>query len=57
LRKNGIYLLRRLDLNEQQRDFVEAYFKDHMLPYVQPVLLRSKCHRRPRVAGSPPLAL
>ncbi len=39
LRKNGIHLLRRLDLNAEQRDFVESYFKDHMLPYVQPVLL------------------
>jgi len=39
LRKNGIYLVRRLDLNAEQRDFVENYFKDHMLPYVQPVLL------------------
>jgi polyphosphate kinase len=39
LRKNGIYLLRRLDLNPEQQDFVENYFKDHMLPYVQPVLL------------------
>jgi len=39
LRKNNIYLLRRLDLNDYQRDFVENYFRDHMLPYVQPVLL------------------
>lgn len=39
LRKNGIYLLRRLDLNAEQQVFVESYFKDHMLPYVQPVLL------------------
>lgn len=39
LRQNGINLLRRLDLNEVQRSYVENYFKDHMLPYVQPVLL------------------
>lgn len=39
LRKHNIYLLRRLDLDERQKDFVEDYFKDHMLPYVQPVLL------------------
>jgi polyphosphate kinase len=39
LRDHGIYLLRRLDLNEDQQRFVEAYFHDHMLPFVQPVLL------------------
>lgn len=39
LRRHHIYLKRRLDLTEQQRQFVEAYFRDHMLPFVQPVLL------------------
>ena len=39
LRKHNIFLLRRLDLNEEQKDFVENYFQDHMLPFVQPVLL------------------
>ncbi len=39
LRKNNIYLKRRLDLSAEQRDFVENYFNEHMLPYVQPVLL------------------
>ncbi len=39
LRKNNIYLKRRLDLSEDQKIFVENYFKQHMLPYVQPVLL------------------
>lgn len=39
LRKNNIYLKRRLDLTEDQKIFVENYFKQHMLPYVQPVLL------------------
>ncbi|TXB70249.1 polyphosphate kinase 1 [Phaeodactylibacter luteus] len=39
LRNHNIYLLRRLDLNEEQKHFVENYFKDHMLPFVQPVLL------------------
>ncbi len=39
LRKHGIYLVRRLELDERQQEFVESYFKDHMLPYVQPVLL------------------
>ena len=39
LRKHKIFLVRRLELDELQREFVENYFKDHMLPYVQPVLL------------------
>lgn len=39
LKKYNIYLLRRLDLNEEQKEFVEDYFRDHMLPFVQPVLL------------------
>ncbi len=39
LRQHNIYLLRRLDLDSDQLAFVEAYFRDHMLPFVQPVLL------------------
>ncbi len=39
LKKQSIYLRRRLDLNNKQREFVEHYFHDHMLPFVQPVLL------------------
>lgn len=39
LANHNINLLRRLDLNEEQRLFVENYFNDHMLPFVQPVLL------------------
>ncbi len=39
LRKNGIRILRRLDLNEEQKHFVEEYFNDNLLPFVQPVLL------------------
>ncbi|MCB9080367.1 MAG: polyphosphate kinase 1 [Lewinellaceae bacterium] len=39
LRQHGIFLLRRLDLNQEQKDFVESYFHDHMLPFVQPVLM------------------
>ena len=39
LAAHGIYLRRRLDLNRRQQKFVEEYFHDHMLPYVQPVLL------------------
>ncbi len=39
LKRHNIYLLRRLDLSQQQHEFVEAYFRDNMLPFVQPVLL------------------
>ncbi|MEY3051660.1 MAG: hypothetical protein RLY31_1445 [Bacteroidota bacterium] len=39
LGKHRIYIKRRLDLGSTQRAFVEQYFSDNMLPYVQPVLL------------------
>ncbi len=39
LGRNKIFLRRRLDLNEEQQAFVERYFRDKMLPFVQPVLL------------------
>ncbi|OAV45229.1 polyphosphate kinase 1 [Lewinella sp. 4G2] len=39
LQKNGIRLKRRLDMNEEESNFVEDYFRQNMLPYVQPVLL------------------
>ncbi|MEM6397129.1 MAG: polyphosphate kinase 1 [Bacteroidota bacterium] len=39
LKLHGIYLKRRLELNKEQREYVQAYFEDNMLPYVQPVLL------------------
>lgn len=39
LKKHNIYMIRRLDMNEEQKEFVENYFRDHMLPFVQPVLL------------------
>jgi polyphosphate kinase len=39
LKEYHIHILRRLDLNDEQRIFVEDYFKDYLLPYVQPVLL------------------
>lgn len=39
LKKQGITLKRRLELNEEQSVFVEDYFTRHMLPYAQPVLL------------------
>ncbi len=39
LAKHGIILKRRLDLDEDQKPFVENYFREYMLPFVQPVLL------------------
>ncbi|GLR16323.1 polyphosphate kinase 1 [Portibacter lacus] len=39
LEQNGIRVLRRLDLNEEQKVFVEEYFNQYLLPFVQPVLL------------------
>lgn len=39
LRKHGIHILRRLDLNDEQRAFVEGYFRGNLLPFVMPVLL------------------
>ena len=38
LKENGIYLLRREELNEAQKDFMATFFQDHMLPFVQPAL-------------------
>ncbi|MBL7808970.1 MAG: polyphosphate kinase 1 [Saprospiraceae bacterium] len=39
LRKHHVHILRRLDLNEEQRLFVEEYFLSNLLPFVMPVLL------------------
>jgi len=39
LRKVNIKLLTRLDLDEEQQEFVSDYFMDNLLPFVQPVLL------------------
>ncbi len=39
LRKQHIHILRRLDLNAEQKDFVENYFNEYLLPFVMPVLL------------------
>lgn len=39
LAKQRIYLKRRLALDETQKNFVENYFQEYMLPFVQPVLL------------------
>lgn len=42
LKKNGINILKRRKLNEEQTEYVENYFKENMLPFVQPVLLTGK---------------
>lgn len=39
LRKHHIHILRRLDLNPEQQQFAESYFRDNLLPFVMPVLL------------------
>lgn len=39
LTKHGIVLKRRLDLTKVEKEWVESYFHDKMLPFVQPVLL------------------
>lgn len=39
LRQNNIHLMRRLEMNDEQKKFVEDYFKENLLPYVQPVIL------------------
>lgn len=39
LKNHWIFLKRRLELGKKQRAFVEEYFEQNMLPYVQPVLL------------------
>lgn len=39
LERHNIRLLRRMDLNPEQKKYVETFFKDNLLPYVQPVLL------------------
>ena len=39
LRRYHIFIKRRLDLDDEQLVYVENYFKGHMLPFVQPVLL------------------
>lgn len=39
LARHNIFLKRRLELNEEERIYVENYFREYMLPFVQPVLL------------------
>ncbi len=42
LRKHGISLIRRKKMNEDQIEFVENYFDENLLPFVQPVILVEK---------------
>ena len=39
LEKKGIILKRQVQLNDEQIRFIEKYFQDNMVPFVQPVLL------------------
>ncbi|MFZ4544428.1 MAG: polyphosphate kinase 1, partial [Saprospiraceae bacterium] len=39
LTKNGINLRRRMEISPEQRVFLEDYFQNYLLPFVQPVLL------------------
>lgn len=39
LKKNRIHFLRHTQLDPEQEEFVDQYFNNHMLPFVQPVLL------------------
>ncbi|MBU6340585.1 MAG: polyphosphate kinase 1 [Bacteroidetes bacterium] len=39
LKRHNINILRRLELNAEQRHFVENYFHNNLLPFVMPVLL------------------
>jgi len=39
LRRHHVNIVRRLDLNAEQRQFVEDYFQGNLLPFVMPVLL------------------
>jgi polyphosphate kinase len=42
LREIGIDLKKRLELSEKQFKYIKTYFNDHLLPYVQPMLLVGK---------------
>lgn len=39
LRENNINLIRRQEMTRKQREYVESYFNDHLLPHIQPILL------------------
>ncbi|MGE5356359.1 MAG: polyphosphate kinase 1 [Deltaproteobacteria bacterium] len=42
LKANGIILKKRQELNRLQIKYIESYFQDNLLPYVQPMLLQGK---------------
>ena len=39
LKSHNINLLKRKKVNEEQKEFINSYFNDNLLPFVQPVLL------------------
>lgn len=41
LREHRIYLLQREELNAEQEAFLDTYFQQHLLPYIQPMLLQA----------------
>ncbi|MBK8081142.1 MAG: polyphosphate kinase 1 [Saprospiraceae bacterium] len=42
LRKNNIQIISRKNLTKEQIEFIDTYFNDNMLPFVQPVVLVGK---------------
>jgi len=42
LKKNGIQIVSWRNLNKEQVDFVDTYFNEYLLPFVQPVILAGK---------------
>jgi len=42
LKSHGIRMLRMKDLKDSQKAFVEDYFNEHLIPYVQPLVLMEK---------------
>ncbi len=57
LKKEDIHQLRREQLNSEQKEFIEQYFQDHLLPFVQPVLLSKKRIRPFLINGALYLAI
>lgn len=42
LRNHNIYIRSETQISKDQEEFIETYFREHMLPFVQPVLLIKK---------------
>ncbi len=57
LKKENIHHVRRHQLNAEQKEFVEQYFQNHLLPFVQPVLLKKKRIRPFLINGALYLAI